>query len=86
MSGSPERLRLDNALTAKQPILIHPNLLNTRRGEMKKPRPNTKPRHKPRFEGEVVGNLYCPCGWCKERHSRAVAKELNFDGTKFLAW
>jgi len=41
---------------------------------MKKARPNTRPRHKPRYEGEVINNLYCPCGWCKERHARAVAE------------
>jgi len=53
---------------------------------MKKARPNTRPRHKPRYEGEVINNLYCPCGWCKERHARAVAEYLNFDGVKCLCW
>jgi len=53
---------------------------------MRKLRPNTSPRHKPRFEGEVYGNLYCPCGWCKDRHAKAIATKLNFGSGDFLAW
>lgn len=49
-------------------------------------RPNTRPRHKPRFEGEIIDNLYCPCGWCKERHSKVIATKIAIDGVEFLAW
>lgn len=50
-----------------------------RQGRRNKPRPNTMPRHKPRFEGEIVENLYCPAGHCKQRHAKAVAKMMTFE-------
>jgi len=41
---------------------------------------------KPKFEGDRIENLFCPCGWCNERHAVAVATKLNFGNGEFLAW
>ena len=52
----------------------------------RRPRPNTRPRHKPRYEGETINNLYCPCGWCKDKHSKAIAKYITINDKRFLVW
>ena len=50
-----------------------------RQGRRNKPRPNTMPRHEPRFEGEIVENLNYPAGRCTQRHAKAVAKMMTFE-------
>jgi hypothetical protein len=45
-----------------------------------------KTQRKPRYEGEVISNLYCPVGWCPEKHARAIAVWHTIEGKKYLVW
>lgn len=53
---------------------------------MKEDRKHHPKLRKPKFEGDEIENLYCPCGWCNERHATATAQRINFGGVKALVW